>query len=180
MPESLVWWLDEVARDRVQSASPGLRSESADLALRVRGPKAHPAVPKLQRGCGVAPSDWFGGLGQIATHSRKAWPIVTTTLDSCAQLKPAESSSQACPTLPPESRFWSGIGTGSSTASDPERNNPWSRQVLLGLRGGSHSLGSAVNRRRAGLARSPPEEPAVPGSPGQAAAPTTAGREGLV
>lgn len=175
MPESLVWRLDEVGRDRVQSASPCLRTESPDLALRVRGPKAHPAVPNRQRGCRVAPSNWFVGLGRTATHSRRAWPFVATTPHFFVLLKPPESSSQVCPIWSPEGRFW--FGTGTSTTSDPERASLWSRQVLLGLRGGPHSLELTVNLRRVRLARSPPKDRTVLGGPSQVVAPTTAGKE---
>lgn len=157
MPERLVWWLDGVGRDRVKFTSPYLRMESFVLALRARGPKAYAAVPNRQLGHWFARWDWFDRPGQIAAHSKKAWPTAATARHLRVQLKRGESSSQVCPTLLPESRSPFGTRT-TATALHPERNSPRSRRVLLDLRAMPHATASGANRRRAGLARSPPED----------------------
>lgn len=44
MPGSLVWWLDEDGKERVELATPDLRSESFHVALMARHPKAYPGM----------------------------------------------------------------------------------------------------------------------------------------
>lgn len=62
MPESLVWWLDEDGRERVERATPDLRSESFDLARMARNPKAYPGMENRHG------RYWFASSGQHVWH----------------------------------------------------------------------------------------------------------------